>query len=188
MRHLIDRDSVVPLRLAMDSGRDAPPGDMLQVIPRRSPSVGFADATGSVSVRIRLAPARRRKLTRVVVAALAACGLILVAAVVAHLARTPNGTPALAATANEPAPTATPAPVVPTAAPPVAAAPPVDAPQTGTLRLQRPAAPGKVWLDGQKIAAASATVACGTHQIKIGTHGKAHAVDIPCGGELKLSR
>jgi hypothetical protein len=171
----------------MDSGRDAPPGDMLQVIPRRSPSLGFADGTGSVSVRIRLAPARRRKLARVVVAAVGACGLILIAAIVAHLARTPNETPALAATANEAVPTATPAPVVPTT-PPVAAAPPVDAPQTGTLRLHWPATPGKVWLDGQKIAAASATVACGTHQIKIGAHGKAHAVDIPCGGELKLSR
>jgi|CZKU01.1.fsa_nt_gi hypothetical protein len=168
----------------MDSGRDAPPGDMLQVIRRRAPSLGLADGTGSVSVRIRLAPARRRKLTLVVVAALGACTLILVAAGIAHLARANNETSALAAT--EPSAIAPPAPgAAPVAAP---AAPPVDIPQTGTLRLQRPATAGKVWLDGQKITTAWATVACGSHQVKLGAHGKPHAVDVPCGGELRLSK
>jgi hypothetical protein len=152
--------------------------------------MGLADATGSASLRIVLVPARRQKLTRVVFAALGACGLILVAALVAHLARGTSETTALASTGTDPAATTAPAAVAPPAAatPPVGAAPPVDAPQTGTLRLQRPATAGKVWLDGQKIAAASATVACGTHQIKVGAHGKAHAIDIPCGGELKLTR
>jgi hypothetical protein len=170
----------------MDSGRGAPPGDMLQVIPRRSPSLGFADATGSVSVRIRLAPARRRKLTRVVVAAVAACTLILIAAGIAHLARATNETAATAAPGNQPAATL-PAPVAPAAAA-APVAPPADVPQTGTLRLQHPATAGKVWLDGQKIAAASATVTCGSHQVKVGAHGKAHAIDVPCGGELRLTR
>jgi hypothetical protein len=52
----------------------------------------------------------------------------------------------------------------------------------------RPAVPGKVWLDGQKIDAATATVACGKHQLKVGVKGKAHAVDVPCGGDLKVAR
>ena len=169
----------------MDSGRGAPPGDMLQVIPRRSPSLGFADATGSVSVRIHLAPTRRRKLTRVVVAAVAVCALILVAAGIARLARATNET--AMAPGNEPTAATPPAPVAPAAAA-APVAPPADVPQTGTLRLQRPATAGKVWLDGQKIAAASATVACGSHQVKVGTHGKAHAIDVPCGGELRLTK
>jgi hypothetical protein len=170
----------------MDSGRDAPPGDMLQVIRRRAPSLGIADGTGSVSVRIRLAPARRRNLTRVVVAALGACTLILVAAGIAHLARANNETSAVAAT--EPSAIAPPAPVAAPVAAAAPAAPPVDIPQTGTLRLQRPATAGKVWLDGQKITTASATVACGSHQVKLGAHGKPHAIDVPCGGELRLSK
>jgi hypothetical protein len=69
---------------------------------------------------------------------------------------------------------------------PAAAATPLEVVDTGTIRLMRPAVPGKVWLDGQKIAAASATVKCGAHQLKIG-HGKVHSVDIPCGGELKIT-
>jgi hypothetical protein len=44
-----------------------------------------------------------------------------------------------------------------------------------------------VWLDGQKITVATATVACGDHQLKIG-RAKAHAVTIPCGGDLKVAR
>jgi hypothetical protein len=166
---------------------------MLQVIPRHSPAVGYADTTGSVSVSIRLVPARRRKLTRVVFAALGACTLILVAAGIAHLARGSNES-ALAATESATTPPGSAvAPLAPAAAaaPPAAApaAPPVaDVPQTGTLRLARPAVAGKVWLDGQKLTAASATVACGTHQVKVGSRGKAHAIDIPCGGELKLTR
>ncbi len=119
---------------------------------------------------------------------LGACGLILVAAAIVHFARpSSDSTAPLAATQATGAPIA-PAPSAAPVAPVVAAPPVADAPQTGTLRLQRPAVAGKVWLDGQKIAAASATVACGTHQLKVGAHGHAHAIDIPCGGELKISR
>jgi hypothetical protein len=56
------------------------------------------------------------------------------------------------------------------------------------LRLQRPAIPGKVWLDGEKVSTPTASVACGKHQLKVGAHGKARGVDVPCGGELKISR
>jgi hypothetical protein len=178
----------------MDTGRNLPTGDVLQVIPRHSPSIGYADSTGSVSVSVRILPARRRKLTRVVFAALGACTLILVAAAITHVARSSSSESTAMAATGEPAATAaTAAPppaaaAAPPAAPAVAAAPALDAPTTGTLRLQRPAVPGKVWVDGQKIVASSATVACGTHQVKVGAHGKAHAVDIPCGGELKLTK
>ena len=171
----------------MESGHPAQ-GDILTVIPRRTPSGAPApDAAGGStwSRRIVLLPARRQKLSRIVFAALAACGLILVAAVVLHLLRPKED----AAVAAVPAATAVPVPALPapaTANPPAAAAPVPDAPQTGTLHLQRPAAPGKVWLDGQKISAASITVACGDHQLKIG-RAKAHTVTIPCGGDLKIS-
>ena len=175
----------------MESGPQAQ-GDILQVIPRR-PS---ADGTGAIrlegtgSIRFRLAPARRKKLTRIVVATLAACGLILLAAGIAHVVR-PSNDEAYAATPSPLASAAAVAPVAPAAQPPAAAPPPApvaDTPQTGTLRIQHPATPGKVWLDGEKISAASATVACGKHQLKIGAHGKARAIDIPCGGELKVAR
>lgn len=170
----------------MDSGHPAQ-GDILQVIPRRSPGGPPSEGGGTGSLRIYLPPARRKRLKRIVFAALGACGLIIVAAGIAHVLR-PSDTPALAATAATPA--APPPPAAAPASPPVAAPAPVpaaDVPQTGTLHLQRPATPGKVWLDGQKITAASATVACGDHQIKIG-HGKAHSINIPCGGDLKIAK
>jgi hypothetical protein len=172
----------------MESGPQA--GDVLQVIPRRTPSGGPPpDGGGTGSQRISLPPERRQKLTRIVIGALGACGLILVAAGVVHLLRPSSDKAALAAT-DTPAAPAIPLPpnATPATPPAVAPAPPVpDVPQTGTLRLLRPAAPGKVWLDGQKIATATATVACGDHQLRVG-RGKAHAVNIPCGGDLKVSR
>ncbi len=173
----------------MESGRQAQ-GDVLQVIGRPPPGAagdGIGSATGSI--RLVFSPERRRKLSRIVFATLAGCGVILLAAAVVHVVRPSNDASAYASTAK-PAPSAAAiAPVLApqTAAPPAAPATP-DAPQTGTVRLLKPAAPGKVWLDGQKLGAATATVACGSHQLKIGAHGKAHAVDVPCGGELKVSR
>jgi hypothetical protein len=126
-------------------------------------------------------------LKRIVFGALGACGLILVAAGIAHAVRSNDvDTPALAATV---APPVTPPPAAAPASPPAAApaAPAADSPQTGTLHLLKPATPGKVWLDGQKITVASTTVACGDHQIKIG-HAKAHSISIPCGSDLKVAK
>jgi hypothetical protein len=118
----------------------------------------------------------------------AACAVILVAAGVAHMLRPNQDAAAFAATG---AASAAPPPALPTVSPPAATtapSPPVsDAPQTGTLHLLHPAAPGKVWLDGQKITVASATVSCGDHQLKVG-RAKAHTVTVPCGGDLKVSR
>jgi hypothetical protein len=172
----------------MERGPDVR-GDILQVIPRHAP--GGPDGvlgTGSVSVRLQLPPARRRRLTRIVVATLSACGLILVAAAVMHVVRPSSDPTAFASTENPPvaaaAAVAPPAPApIPTPAP--AAADVV--PQTGTLHLQKASMAGKVWLDGQKITTAAATVACGKHQLKVGAHGKPHAIDVPCGGDLKVA-
>ena len=175
----------------MESGRQAQ-GDVLQVIGRPPPGAagdGIGSATGSI--RLVFSPERRRKLSRIVFATLAGCGVILLAAAVVHVVRPSNDASAYAATATPATSAAAVAPVLApqAAAPPAATATPAaDVPQTGTVRLLKPAAPGKVWLDGQKLSAATAAVACGSHQLKIGAHGKARAVDVPCGGELKVSR
>jgi hypothetical protein len=175
----------------MERGPDVR-GDVLQVIPRHAP--GGPDGvlgTGSVSVRLQLPPARRRGLTRIVVATLSACGLILVAAAVTHVARPSSDPSAYAATGNAPAVTA----AAPVAAPPAPAAPAASpaatadlAPQTGTLHLAKPSLTGKVWLDGQKLTTATATVTCGKHQLKVGAHGKPRTLDVPCGGDVKVAR
>lgn len=168
----------------MESGHDVA-GDVLQVIPRRPPSARPPEGGGTGSYRFVLPPERRKKLTRIVLGTLAACALILVAAGIVHLVRPSNDAADVATSAT--AATPVPLPAAAPAAPAVAAAPP-DAPQTGTLRLQKPLVAGKVWLDGQKMTVASATIACGTHQLKIGAHGRPRSIDVPCGGELKLSR
>jgi hypothetical protein len=161
---------------------------------------------GTGSIRIRLLAPRRRKLARIVVAALGACTLILVAAVVVHLARPKDDASAFAATPNATTAAAQAAPAQPALAQPVAALPaagqpagtpspagaapaaaPAAEPTTGTIHLLKPAVPGKVWLDGQKISALTETVACGSHQLKVGAHGKARPVDVPCGGDLKIA-
>jgi hypothetical protein len=174
----------------MESGHPAQ-GDILQVIPRRPSGASPSEGGGTGSRRLVWLPARRRKLTRIVIGAVAACALILVAAGVAHMLRPSQDAAAFAATG---AASATLPPALTTASPPAATTappPPVpavpDAPQTGTLHLLHPAAAGKVWLDGQKITVASATVSCGDHQLKVG-RAKAHTITIPCGGDLKVSR
>jgi len=171
----------------MDSGQPVQ-GDILQVIPRRTSGGPPSEGGGTGSRRIVLHPARRRKLKRIVIGAVGACGLILVAAGVAHVLRPSQDAAAFAATGTAASPpAAAQSPVSPPAATAAPSPPVPDAPQTGTMHLVHPAAPGKVWLDGQKITGTTATVACGDHQLKVG-RAKAHAVTIPCGGDLKVSR
>jgi hypothetical protein len=62
------------------------------------------------------------------------------------------------------------------------------APTMGTLILERPASPGHVWIDGERLAGESTTVACGRHEIRVGVHGRAHAIDVPCGGDVRVAR
>jgi hypothetical protein len=137
--------------------------------------------------------AHRERLQRIVIGALAGCGLILLAAAGAQVARAsasaspPQAAPAqahAAGAAAEPSP-----PEVAEAAEPKAPAPPpADVPTIGTLRLRWPAVPGHVWLDGEKVTSSSAVVACGTHELRVGAKGHARTVAIPCGGELRVAR
>jgi hypothetical protein len=150
----------------------------------RDPRNDKAQQTGSLRI-----PIRRRRLRGIVFATLAMCTLILVAAVVSRVGHASNEAAALPSfTTNIPS-TATPgAPAVAAPAAPRSAAPAATEPTTGTLRIERPAAPGRVWLDGKKVTAASSVVSCGTHQLKNGLRARSHAVQIPCGGEFVVSR
>jgi hypothetical protein len=148
--------------------------------------------TGSVRI-----PLQRRRLGGVVVAAVATCALILVAAIIARVSHASNEPPPAAARPiSMTATTATTTAGAPTqpqsfggAQPaPAAVAPPApEPPTTGTVRLERPATTGRVWLDGKKMTSGSAVVSCGAHQVKIG-RGRTRSVQVPCGGEIVVSK
>jgi hypothetical protein len=138
-------------------------------------------------------PGRRRRMG-LVIGAVAGCVLILLAAGIArvgHASSTPS--PAIATETAAPAPTpdapslnATPDPAVgATNAVPAPTLP--DGSSTGTVRLGRGLSPSHVLFDGKKLSSPSAVVSCGTHQIKIG-RGRAHSVDVPCGGEIAVAK
>jgi len=150
-------------------------------------------ATGHV-----LLAAPRKRFKGLVVSVVSCCALILIAAGVArvvHASDEPSSAlhasaPAAVTTtqASSPAtisPTPAPAPAPATKSPAMAMTP--DSNSSGTVRLDKPAKAGHVWLDGTKITSASALVSCGTHRIKVG-HGRTHSIDVPCGGEIGVSR
>ena len=167
-RSVIVLGSLQPLRNG-DGQRTPGRGDVCRSSRRPSAPAPRAPAgTDRTAFEILLSPERQRKLNRIVFATLGACGIILLAA--AAVARPPaerrrvrlrgdehpvrgdhghHGARRGSGNDNAAAP--------PAAAP--AATP--DAPQTGTIRLVHPLVPGKVWLDGQKVNSAAATVACG---------------------------
>jgi hypothetical protein len=158
----------------------------LDLMPQRA----VADEEANPTMEIRL-PVRRRRLGGIVVGAIAGCALILVAAGIArvgHASSSPDVTsspatlPATTATATTTFPAATLAP-----APAIPAPTSLDLSSTGTVRLDRPATAGHVWLDGKKLSSSSAMVSCGTHQIKVG-RGRTHSVDVPCGSEIGVSK
>lgn len=129
---------------------------------------------------------RKRRLASVVVVAIGGCLAILVAAVAARMSR-PKAPAPVTALSSFATPTAA-APTADATTTRAAPAPEVTPPAvtTGNLVLVRPAVRGYVWLDGKKVTASSAVVACGPHQIKVGRSGRAHSVTVPCGGELKV--
>jgi hypothetical protein len=130
---------------------------------------------------------RRRRLQRVVVAAVSVCGLILVAAAGTQVARASaggaNGVVAAKLAEAPPAPATEPARAA--ALGPTTEPTPVG---VGKVRLRWPAIPGHVWLDGEKMIAAWETVSCGKHEIRVGAHGHAHPIDVPCNDEVRVSR
>jgi hypothetical protein len=141
-------------------------------------------------------PVRRRRLGKIVVGTLAACGLILVAAGVARVSQASSESSSAAqstpSTADKggatPTPTSTTSPgVTPPSAPLTAGARAPDSTSTGTVRIERPAVAGRVWIDGKKVSSSSILVSCGTHQIKVG-RGHKHSIDVPCGGDVGVTR
>jgi hypothetical protein len=169
-----------------------------------APRHGAADEEVNPTMEIRLPARPRRRLGAIVIATIAGCALILVAAGIARVghassapdtplsaasaAATTAATPIATSTAttdtvSSPATTSTPA------AAPATTAPRTTDPSssTGTVRLDRPAIPGHVWLDGQKLQSKSVLVSCGTHQLRVG-HGRTHSIDVPCGSEIGVSK
>ena len=162
----------------------------LDLMPQRA----VADEEANPTMEIRLPAPRRRRLGGIVVGAIAGCTLILVAAGVArvgHASSAPSpATPATVSAARAPATVTSAAiatPPVTTSAPASLAPTHSDVSSTGTVRLDRPATAGHVWLDGKKLSATSALVSCGKDQIKVG-RGRTHSVDVPCGSEIGVSK
>jgi hypothetical protein len=190
------RSAPVVIRKSLTSNSSiAPVG--LDLAPQRA----AADEEVNPTMEIRL-PVRRRRLGGIVIGAIAGCALILVAAGIARVghassapdtASSPATTTAAAATttaaATAPSDTAPSTTSTSTITPPAAtgAAPGDPSSSTGTVRLDRPALPGHVWLDGKKLQAKSALVSCGTHLIKVG-RGRSHSIDVPCGSEIGVSK
>ncbi|HEY8038197.1 MAG TPA: hypothetical protein VIF15_00315 [Polyangiaceae bacterium] len=155
------------------------------------PAVDIQDEEVNATMQIRI-PGKRRSLRGVVIGALAGCALILVAAAIARVGHASSEEPLAPKQASTTAPTSTSTPAKAAATPPVPnafapSAPGSTDPSTGTLRLDKPAVAGRVWLDGKKLSSPSALVTCGTHKIKVG-RGRTHSVDVPCGGEIGVSR
>jgi len=160
------------------------------------------------TLQLRL-PLRRRLLRRVVFAAVSGCALILVAAGVTRVVHAssepdrvarasaslvPSGASRAVAASPQGTTTAAPnEPGMPVTVPSSSTAASggtgtaQPAPMAGTLHLERNLTPRWVLLDGKKLSSRTEVVACGSHQIKVG-HSKAHPIDIPCGGDLTVSR
>jgi hypothetical protein len=124
---------------------------------------------------------RRRNLSRYVIGAVSVACAILVASVVKHSVH--GGDPASSRASARPAPV-----TVRDPAPQPAPIPPSPIPGEATAGLLRFTAPlGWAWLDGQQLSGTSAFVPCGTHHVQIGGEEQ-HDVDVPCGGEVVVSR
>jgi hypothetical protein len=165
-----------------------------RVDPRREtprPAQEIADQTGG---RPRIV--RRRRFDGLVIATVAGCALILVAAAISRVSHASSGAQAqppmhspAASIAAEPVAAATMSP--PGAGAPVAAVTepaPIEQPTKGTVRLDRASLAGRVWVDGKRLTSTAAVVTCGPHQIKVGAGTRARSLDVPCGGELVVAR
>ena len=167
-------------------------GGLVTAAPPGSPDDAREEG-GYETSTIRL-PERQRRLRRIVIGAVSACVLILVAAGISRVGRASDdgsragrastaseATPVAAAPAS-PEVTAPPTPAAATDAPAA-----LSAPTKGTLRIDANLKPRSVLLDGRKLTARSEVVTCGAHQLKVG-RAHARAIDVPCGGELRVSR
>jgi hypothetical protein len=195
----VSGDQKAPRSLS-SSASIAPVGLEVEVDPNEGalePAKEEAQQTGPFRI-----PMQRRRLGGVVAGTVAGCALILVAAVIARGSQASRG-PAPAAKAmngelaaavvpetgweqprQEPGPAATLGALSQTVGSTIIS----DVASTGTIRLQRRGAAGHVWIDGKKMTSTSALVGCGVHQIKVGARARPRPVDIPCGGEIVISK
>lgn len=157
-----------------------------------TPQRAVADEEVNPTMEIRL-PVRRRRLGGIVIAAIAGCALILVAAGIARVGHASSEPPVAAPPVAATTFATVLAPSSPAVSPPTTAAAPTPAStsresaSTGTVRLDRAGLAGRVWLDGKKLSSTSALVSCGTHQIKVG-RGRTRSIDVPCGAEIAVSK
>jgi serine/threonine protein kinase len=99
---------------------------------------------------------------------------------------TTNPDPTSAAT---PTPTAT-ATATPTPTP-TSSSNPMPGPSTstsGTIKTNEAIKDRRVWVDGKLVGQTpdSFQVPCGSHEVRVGSAGKAQSVDVPCGGEVSV--
>jgi hypothetical protein len=158
---------------------------MSQAIPQRSVLL----SESAVAPR-EVDPSRRRRLVHVVVAVVASCGIILVAAGISRMVRRDDDAGASVAPRIAPPSKAS------VAANPGAAgtsnaigglASAADSPATGTVRIEAPAVVGRVWIDSRRLISASTLLSCGKHQLRVGARDRGRSVDVPCGGEVRVS-
>jgi len=141
----------------------------LSIAPAPAPARAHAESTFKIDA---LQPPRRR-LGGIVTGAMAVAVCILVAAGVrARMVEPPADQVSVAVPAKA---------VAAAAAQPWRAA--EAAPTSGTITSRG----GALFVDGARISAKSAVVSCGHHQLRAG-RGKAHDVDVPCGGTLLVDR
>ncbi len=158
--------------------------DMLEVAARARGSASSIAPTGfdvdplDSSAQVSLV-GRRRRLLRYVIGGVGAASVILAASLVKRTIhdQAAAGPPP---PRNEPvvaAPVSAPAPTIPAA--------PRESATAGLVRFTTPS--GWAWLDGEQLSATAAFVPCGTHRVQIGGEEQ-HDVEVPCGGEVVVSR
>lgn len=60
----------------------------------------------------------------------------------------------------------------------------------GVVKTEGAVAGRRVFIDDKVVGQTpeSFTVKCGTHQIRVGSSGHAHSIEIPCGGEITAAQ
>jgi hypothetical protein len=144
------------------------------------------------AVLIPAAPRRgHRRRVGLIIGTVAGCALVLLAAGIArvgHASSTPSLAPAPETEVAPPLPAPQTANVTPApGSDGTSASTTPDRSSTGTVRLARGLSPHRVLFDGKKLSSATGLVSCGTHQIRV-NGGRAHSVDVPCGGEIEVSK
>jgi len=67
-------------------------------------------------------------------------------------------------------------------------APAIDA-AMGVIKTTGTAPGRRIFVDDKTLGQTpeSVTVACGTHNVKLGSSGKPQKIDVPCGGEISVA-